>query len=281
MCGPFKSVPNILRLLEMIFSALALILVIFQGRMLSPWGIWCEFVWVFCIVVPMVLIVMEALSWNILLSAFLPNWDDLTCGLTMLCALMISSATITFAIIFVCFSCVASVFCFISSLVATVIFLVDAVLQKMKCPSGYLSNLRGVLRMTEAFLACIILTASSNYFLSVEWYYRPAGMIWSMIVFAVCLLVTVVIIVLHLLKLLKSLLPFDLGLMELVFNVVAVLLYLSAVILWAVYGYRSRLHHYDRNCYYCNPRDLHTVLIGAIVNLILYIVDVVLSIKAR
>lgn len=87
---------------------------------MSPWGIWCEFVWVFCVTLPLVLSVVEA--------AFLPNGADLTCGLTTLCAVMITSATVIFAVVFVCLSCIVCMLCFISSLVATIVFPIDAVM---------------------------------------------------------------------------------------------------------------------------------------------------------
>lgn len=280
MCGPFKSCQGILRLLEIIFSALALIIVIFRGKMVSPWGVWCEFVWVFCIAVPLVLTVVEAKLWNILLAAFLPNWADLTCGLATLCAVMITSATLIFAAVFVCLSCIVNILCFLFSAVATVLFLIDAVMQKMKLPSGYLTSLRGVLRTAEAFIACIILTAATDHFVSGEWSFHPFGMICSVIVFAVCLLVTVVIVVLHLLKLLQCLLAFRLSMMELVFNVAAVLLYLLAVILWSVFGYK-RSKHNPYICEKCSYTDMNTVTIGALVNVVLYIVDLVLSFKSR
>lgn len=280
MCGPFKSLKSILRILEVIFSALPLVIVLFRGRMVSPWGVWCEFVWFFCIIVSLVLSVVEAKMWHVLLAAFLPNWEDLTCGLTVLCAVMIISATVIFAAVFVCLSCIVNVLCFIFSLVATVVFLVDAVMQKKTFPSGYLSSLRGVLRTAEAFIACIILSAATDHFVSLEWSFRPAGMICSIIVFAVCLLVTVVIMVLHLLKLLQCLLSFGLNMMELVFNILAVLFYLLAVILWSVFGYKR----YQYNPYLCDKcafTDLNTVTVGAIVNLVLYTADLVLSFKAR
>lgn len=280
MCGPFKTLSGILRLLEIIFSALALLIVIFRGRMVSPWGVWCEFVWVFCIIVPLVLLVMEAMKWNILLAAFLPDWADLSCGLTILCTAMIISATLIFAAVFVCLTCISSIMCLIFSIAATVVFLVDAVMQKMKCPSGYMSSLRGVLRTAEAFTACIIITAATDHFVVGEWYYRPPGMMCSIVVFAVCLLVTVVIIILNLIKLLQTLLPFGLGLLELVFNIVAVILYVLAIILWLVFGYK-RYRYNPYTCQRCSYADLNTVSVGAIINLVLYIVDLVLSIRSR
>lgn len=280
MCGPFKGCQGILRLLEIIFSALAFIIVLFRGKMVSPWGVWCEFVWFFCITVPVVVTVVEARMLHILLAVFLPNWADLICGLTTLCAVMITSATIIFAAEFVCLSCIVNILCFICSLVATIFFLIDTVMQRKMFPSGYLCSLRGGLRTTEAFLACIILTAAADHFVMGEWAFRPFGMICSIIVFAVCLLVTVVIIVLHLLKLLQCLLSFGLNIMELVVNIVAVLLYLLAIILWCVFGYK-RANYNPYICEKCSFVDMNTVVIGAIVNLVFYIVDLVLSFKSR
>uniref|UniRef100_A0A4W6BNN3 MARVEL domain-containing protein n=1 Tax=Lates calcarifer TaxID=8187 RepID=A0A4W6BNN3_LATCA len=241
---------GILRLLEIILSCLCFIIVLFRGRMVSPWGVWCEFVWVFCIVVPVVLTVVEARMWHILLAAFLPNWADLTCGLTILCAAMIASATLIFAAVFVCLTCVVSILCFIVSLVATFIFLIDALKQKLGCPSGYLSSPRGVLRTAEAFTACIILAAAADHFVNAEWYFRPLGMICSIIVFAACLLVTVWC------------------------------LYLLAIILWCVFGYKRYMYN-PYICNKCSYTDLNTVTIGAIVNLVFYIVDLILSFKSR
>lgn len=281
MCKQFCTKANCLRLVEIIFSALAAVIVIFRGRMTNPYGIWCEFVWVFCVIVPVVITVMEAMALHILLAVFLPNWADLVCGLTMLCALMITIATLIFAIIFACLTCITSIFCVIFSLVATVVFLVDAVMAKMKCPQGYLSNMRGVLRIIEAIVACIILAGATNYFLGVESVFRPVGMLWCIVVYAVCLLVTVAIILLNLLKLLRCLVPFGLDLLEMVFNIMAVLLYLSAVVIWPIFGYKHFFNYNPPNCEYCTHKDLDVVLLGSILNLVLYIVDLVLSIKAR
>lgn len=102
----------------------------------------------------------------------------------------------------------------------------------------------------------------------------------SIVVFAVCLLLTVVIIVLHLLKQLQCLLSFRLSVMDLVFNIVAVLSYLLAIILWSVFGYK-RYRYNPYICGKCSFADMNTVSIGAIVNLVFYIVDLVLSIKSR
>ncbi|KAM6951151.1 myeloid-associated differentiation marker-like protein 2 [Aplochiton taeniatus] len=281
MCGPFKTMAGIFRLLEIILSVLALVIPMFRGAMVNPYGVWCEFVWVFCVVVPAALTVLEALAVPVLLAAFLPDWADLTCGLTVLCAGMASAATVVFGVVFVCPSCIGNILCVIFSLAASVVFLVHGVLQKLKCPSGYLSNLRGSLRWSEALLACILLAGATNYFLGVEKEFQPWGMRWCVLVFAVCLIVTVAIIVLHLLKLLQFLVCHKMGLLELVFNMVAVLSYLSAVIIWPIYGYRHFRTYNPPNCEYCTHKDLDVVMVAASVNLVLYVIDLVLTIIAR
>lgn len=280
MCGPFKGIHGILRLLEMIFSTLALVIVLFRGWMVSPWGVWCEFVWIFCIIVPVFVTVMEAMSWNVLLAAFLPNWADLVCGLTTLCEAMSMSATIIFGVVFVCRICIGNILCLIFSLVATIVFGIDTVLQRMKLPNGYMCGMRGSLRMSEAFIACIIITAAIDHFVMGEWYYHPFAMIFSILLFFGCLLVTVAIIVLNLLSLVQALLSFGLKMMEFIFNIAAVLSYLLAIILWCVFGFQ----HYRYNpyiCENCHYGDMITVTIGAILNLILYIIDLVLTFKSR
>lgn len=280
MCGPFKGIHGILRLLEIIFSALALAIVLFRGWMVSPWGVWCEFVWFFCIVVPVFLTVMEAMSFQVLLAPFLPNWNDLTCGLTGVCATMIISATIIFGVVFVCATCIGNILCLIFSLVAAIVFTVDVVLQRMKSPTGYLCSRRGYLRISEAFIACIIITAAIDHLVMGEWYYRPFAMTCSVLLFFGCLLITVAIIVLNLLSLLQCLLSFAMKMMEFVFNIAAVLSYVLAIILWCAFGYK----HKDYSPYICDRCqyvDMHTVTVGAVLNLILYIVDLVSTFKNR
>lgn len=280
MCGPFKGIHGILRLLEIIFSTLALVIVLFRGWMVSPWGVWCEFVWFFCIIVPVFLIVMEAMGWQVLLVAFLPNWNDLTCGLTTVCAAMLISATIIFGVVFVCATCIGNILCLIFSLVAAIVFSVDVVLQRMALPAGYLCSMRGYLRTSEAFIACIIITAAIDHLVMGEWYFRPFAMIFSILLFFGCLLVTVAIIVLNLLSLLQCLLSFGLKVMEFAFNIAAVLSYLLAIILWCVFGYKH--HQYSPyTCNSCHYADMHTVVIGAVLNLILYIVDLISTFKNR
>lgn len=280
MCGPFKGCRGILRLLEIIFSTLAFIFAISRGVMVSPWGIWCEFVWLFCICVAVIVTVVEAMSLEVLLAPIIPDWTDLCCGLTLLCGKMIISATIIFGVVFVYFADILSMLCLIASIIATVVFIVDGVKQKMKCPSGYMCGLRGSLRIAESFIACIILTAATDHFYFASWHFRPYVMLCSSFLFALCLIVTVLIIVLNLLIKVPCLRCIKLNMMEFLFNIVAVVAYLLAILIWCISGYR-RYHYNPYICVTCNFADMYTVTIAAIVNLVFYLVDLVLSFKSR
>ena len=78
----------------------------------------------------------------------------------------------------------------------------------------------------------------------------------------------------------QALLPIKLSKFEFVFNIAAVVLYVLAVILWIFFGYKHHLYN-PYICRNCAIADLNTVSVGSIVNLILYIVDLVLSYKSR
>ncbi|XP_036390813.1 myeloid-associated differentiation marker-like protein 2 [Megalops cyprinoides] len=274
--GPFKDLHNIFRLVEAIFCTLAACL---SSAPRQSYGAWCLFTWVFCLSVSLFILVMEIMSWYLLLMAILPNWKDFTCGMTMLCSLMISSASFIFLVHFTCMSCITAIFCTIFSLAAMGTYMVDAVMAKRNRPEGYLSTLPGFVRVSEAFVACIIFAAYTSYFQGVGPSYRPGAMIWCIIVYGICFLVTVVIILFRLIKFL-SLLCSMLDIVELVFNILAVLLYLSTAIVWPLYTYQHYRSYHPPDCSYCRLDDLVVVTVMTIGNLILYIVDLVYSILA-
>lgn len=274
LCG--LSLNHCLRILEMVFCALALIFPMFRGSMSSPYGIWCEFVWVFGLIVAVVIFVIEKCLVDKLIETIVlkHSWDDLSCGLTLLSSLMLLSASLIYCIVFVCATCIADMFCAIFSILACVVYVVDAVLLKLKCPEGYLSRLRGILRFMQALVACLLFTAVNSYFKGVE-NRMPGGLIWCILVYVVCFLPTLVVILIHLQKCVDILKCCDLNKLELVFDAVAVALYVSAAIIWPVFGYKY--YKRDSTTYEIRIHDLNLVTIMTYVNLGLYIADLVLT----
>ncbi|XP_030626070.1 myeloid-associated differentiation marker-like protein 2 [Chanos chanos] len=282
MGGCKVGLSDVLRILQIVFCALALLIPMFRGKMIHPYGVWCEFVWMFGLVVAVVILVLEKLQLVLILQVCLQHsWDDLKCGLLMLCTLMLLSASIIYAVVFVCSRCFWGVISAIFSFLALIVYAVDAVKSKLKCPKGYLSNGRGILRFSQCWVACIILAAVASAFLGVERMHRLSALVWCILVYSVCLLVSMVIILPHLLKPLNAMLCFALDKLEVIINVVAVVLYISAAVLWILYAYR--FYRWTRWWDIWHNRrldDVNVVSVLTFVNLGLYIADLIWSLLA-
>ncbi|KAL4617898.1 myeloid-associated differentiation marker-like protein 2-like [Arapaima gigas] len=243
-CGVFCEVQHMLRLIEIILSGVSFSLATYFGALIHPYG-----------------------------------WDDFTCGMTMLCSLMMLSASFMYTFQYACQTCIIAIACAVFSFAGVTVYVVHAVMAKLKCPSGFLSNMPGFLRVMEAFVANIILSSVASYFLDVGPEYRPPGMIWCSLIYSVCLPVTVVIILLKMIKFF-NMVCCALDKFELIFNVVSVIMYLSASIVWSLYGYYYYKHSHKVSWGQYHLVKVTTVTVMTIINLILYTVDLAYSIIA-
>ncbi|XP_063077546.1 myeloid-associated differentiation marker homolog [Engraulis encrasicolus] len=281
------SISQSLRIVEAALCGLSVILFWARHQAISPYGVWCEFCWVFGVIVALAILVVETFKLDLLLAVCLQHsWDDLATGLTLTCAEMVLSASLLYAIrVMPCKTCFLEIVCVILSFGAALVFLVDGVMAKIKSKSmtgGYLAAICGMLRFTEAVLSCILLVAFASYFFAVGTTKIPLALGWCLLVYLVCFVGSVLIMLFNLIKLLKALLCVDK--IEVIFNIVAVVLYISALILWPIYGKR---HYYSVfksdsegrsvSNYGFRYSDLMTVLALTVVNLILYAVDMILS----
>ncbi|KAG9276834.1 myeloid-associated differentiation marker-like protein 2 [Astyanax mexicanus] len=280
------SLSCFLKILKGVFCGLALLIPMFRGKMANPFGIWCEFVWTFGLVVAVVIFLLEMFLCDKIVELIVlkHSWADLVCGLYLQVSAMLLVASLIYCIIFVCgrLACLGDIFCAICSIVAFVLYTVDAVMAKLKCPSGYLSNLRGLLRFAESLVACVLLASVTDYFMGVEKHHKPAAMVWCIVVYVVCFPVPVLIILIHLIKLLGGLLCFALDRLEVIFNIIAVALYVSAAIIWPIFAYKN----YNVGPAHTNRKhdrrfhDLNAATVLTYVNLALYVVDLILSVIA-
>ncbi|XP_051543322.1 myeloid-associated differentiation marker-like protein 2 [Myxocyprinus asiaticus] len=263
------SLSEVFKILEMIFCALALL---FRGSMSNLYGIWCELICVFGLILALVVFLIEKhlVSKLIELLVLHHSWDELTCGLTPLTSLMLLPASLIYCSAFVCATCIADIICAIATLLAFGVYAVEAVLSKLKCPPVYLSNGRGILRFSQAFVTCLSFAAVYSYFKGVENQFRPFGLIWFILVYVVCFPPSVAIILTHLQKCV------DLNKLELVIDIVAVVLYVSMAILWPVFGYKNYKegNPTDSKTHY-SFHDLNMVTVLTYVNLGLYVADLI------
>nr|XP_057906117.1 myeloid-associated differentiation marker-like [Doryrhamphus excisus] len=265
---------GIVRILEVIFTCISFSLVASVTRSTDSFWTWCMFTWCFCFCVTVLILLMEFLS----LGSKLPiSWDDFTTAFAMLATLMVLSASIIFATVFTCSSCSELIAACVMSFVAFVLYAVEVGLTRARPGeiSGFLSTVPGLLKVLEAYVACIIFVCLqySNYNLY-------AGLQWCVAVYSICFIFALLIIICTVCRLL-SLFPAPFDKVLIVCNILAVLMYMTAVVIWPFYSFKN----YPRPAICslfpasCAWNMLAVVTFMTCVNLIAYIVDTFYSFR--
>ncbi|XP_067912974.1 myeloid-associated differentiation marker homolog [Heterodontus francisci] len=276
----YKSMASpvgIVRFFEIFLSCTAFSLVAHVRQYSGPYGGWCMFAWCFSFAVSVLIIVLELTSLYMRIPI---SWDDFTASFAMLATLMNLTASIIYPTVFLAsdqqtdekFKIAAtamSCLCFVA-------YTIEVGLTRAKPGeiSGFLKTTPGLLKVLEAFIACII-------FVIVEGSYAVnSGRQWCMAVYCICFIITFSIIILTIAKLIARL-PFPFERFLTVYNIVAVLMYITAAIVWPIfcfsksYGTPTRPSACEKgNCLWDN-QVIATVLTFA--NLAAYIVDLVYS----
>ncbi|XP_007562975.1 myeloid-associated differentiation marker homolog [Poecilia formosa] len=270
---------GILRILAVVFTCVTFSLVASVGHIGGSFWAWCMFSWCFCFSVTLIILVLEFTS----LSSKLPiSWDDFTTAFAMLATLMVLTASLLYSIIFTCRTCgehtcstcgkdiAACVFSFLTF----ILYAVEVGLTRAKPGeiSGFLSTVPGLLKVLEAFVACII-------FICVDLlrYNLLPGLQWCVAVYSFCFIISLLIIILTIGRLLSRF-PAPFNKVLIVCNVLAVLMYITVAVIWPFYIFK--LYPRPNSC----PVDCEWNLAVVITfmtyfNLIAYIVDTVYSFK--
>ncbi|KFV66029.1 Myeloid-associated differentiation marker, partial [Dryobates pubescens] len=134
--------------------------------------------------------------------------------------------------------------------------------------SSFLSTVPGLLKVFEAYVACLI-------FSLLDGYGSTAGLQWCVAVYSICFIVTLLIIIFTIGRCL-SYMPCPLEKILVGYNGLAFLMYLTATILWPLYSFKDsqRPDPCGKDCLW-NKRLGVTFL--TIFNLIAYSVDLVYS----
>ena len=260
------SVPlSVLRLLEVALTCVSFSLVASVGNSSSSYWAWCMFSWCFCCFLTLLILVLEFAR----LSARLPiSWDDFTTAFAMLAASIIYPS-----MVFSCPGCARQVAASVTSCLAFLAYCVEVGVTRAQPGqvSGFLSTVPGLLKVLEAFVACIIFTS-----LGPERYASHPALLWCVAVYSLCFIFAWLIIILTVGRLL-GLCPCQLDQVLVAFNVLAVLMYATAVIVWPVYAFRNNPR--PSNCRHCPWDGLVVVSFMTCVNLLAYIVDTVYSVR--
>ncbi|XP_029913059.1 myeloid-associated differentiation marker-like [Myripristis murdjan] len=262
---------GVMRLAVTILTCLSFSLVAKVGYVSSSYWAWCMFTWCFCCFFTLLIIVLEFTT----LSTKVPfSWDDFTTAFAMLATLMCLVASIIYPTFFTCKTCYYQIGATVVSWVCFGVYAGEVALTRLRPRgqnSGFLSTLPGIFKMLETFVACLIFTS-----LEPGQYSGVPELQWCVAVYSLCFIFTILIIVLSTGQLL-SFVPFAFDKLVTIYNVVAALMYMTALVVWPLYS----LHKNSRPSacgYPCAWDKLVVVTFMTIVNVIVYTLDAVFSV---
>ncbi|KPP73068.1 hypothetical protein Z043_107876 [Scleropages formosus] len=263
---------GIVRILEVVLSCIAFSLAASAGSQnLSYWA-WSMFTWCFCFIITLLILILEFTT----LHTKVPiSWDDFTTAFAMLATLMVLAASIIYPNFFACSGCSKQIAATAMSCLCFIAYAVEVGLTRARPGeiSGFLSTVPGLLKVLEAFVACII-------FISMDPNIYPIypGLQWCVAVYCLCFIFALIIIIFTICRLL-ALFPFSFDKVLTGYNILAVLMYTTAVVIWPLYSFKNNPRPNN-----CNPRNCYwdglvVVSFMTCVNLIVYIVDTVYSVR--
>lgn len=261
---------GILRTISVVLTCLTFILVATVGHVSSPYWAWCMFTWCFCFFLTCLILILDFTT----LSSRLPlAWDDFTKAFAMLAGLMCLSSSIIYPIFFTCSTCSRQIGASVVSWLCFVAYTVEVVLTRLHPRGetiGFLSTNAGIMKMLEAFFACLI-------FMSLETsQYHSPGLQWCVAVYSLCFIFAILIILLTIGQM-TLVFPFSFDKIMVVHNIVAAVMYLTAMVIWPLFSFRSNPRPSDCGNL-CSWDKLVVVTFMSITNSIVYIVDSAFSI---
>ncbi|NXD77970.1 MYADM protein, partial [Halcyon senegalensis] len=263
---------GIARLFAIVLSCIAFSLVASTMDFGGPYGTWCMFTWCFCFTVTLLVLLLELLE----LYPMLPfSWDDFTSAFSMLAALMVFTTSVVFPSTFIISPCNSSKCArqAVATTVSCLCFLAYALevgLTRAKPGdiSSFLSTVPGLLKVFEAYVACLIFSLLDKYS-------SKPGLQWCVAVYSICFIITFLIIIFTIGRCL-SYIPCPLEKMLVGYSTLALMMYITATVLWPLYSFKDtkRPDPCGRDCSW--NKNLGVTFL-TIFNLIAYLVDLVYS----
>ncbi|XP_006808457.1 myeloid-associated differentiation marker homolog [Neolamprologus brichardi] len=228
---------------------------------------WCIFCWAFSFACTLLVLLVELFGLQARVSV---SWSNFPITVACYAALLCLSASIIFPVFFLRHQraseprdhrIVSTVF----SCLAAVAYMGEVSLSKARPGevAGYMATAPGLLKVCQTFLACIIFILISN---PVIYDHHPA-LKWCMAVYCICFILSMAVVVLYVGDC-TGCLPIPFSKFLLAYGLLAVIMYLSATILWPVFQF-----NYRRND---DPETIAAAVITAI-NFLLYFADLVYS----
>ncbi|XP_020507629.1 myeloid-associated differentiation marker homolog [Labrus bergylta] len=272
------------RLAAMVFSCVAFSVAVHGARVFHGTGDWCIFCWAFSFAGTLLVLLVELFG----LQTRAPvSWKNFPITFACYAALLCLSASIIFPLYFLKgsggqseirdYRIVATVF----SCLATIAYMSEVSISKARPGevAGYMATAPGLLKVCETFVACIIFVFISDPVL----YDRHHALKYCMSVYCICFILSAAIILLCIGEC-TGCLPFPFARFLSAYALLAVVLYLSATIIWPIFnfdpnngGSKQRPYNCSSAIGVCTWDKCLTVAVLTALNFILYLVDLIYS----
>uniref|UniRef100_A0AAY4BVS7 Myeloid-associated differentiation marker-like protein 2 n=2 Tax=Denticeps clupeoides TaxID=299321 RepID=A0AAY4BVS7_9TELE len=278
---------GVARMCQLLLGCTTMALVAHGAGFSATYGTYCMFVWCFCFAVTLVIFMLDITR----LHGCMPiSWDNLTVSFAMLSTLMYVTASVVYPVYFLSTECPSEgcetrdyrIAVTVCSSVCSFAYAAEVFLTRAKPGHvvGYMATLSGLLKVIQAFVACIIFGALAND----GEYNGHIPMQYCVVVYSLCFAVTVVVIAMTLSGRTSALrFPFDRFVV--VYTFLAALLYLSTAVIWPIfsfdrkYGTSTRPDDCPRG--ECPWDSKLVVTVFTQVNLVLYFSDLIYSQRIR
>ncbi|XP_020777887.1 myeloid-associated differentiation marker homolog [Boleophthalmus pectinirostris] len=272
------------RLAALIFSCVAFSVAVHGGDLRHGTGDWCIFCWAFSFAGTLLVLLVELFG---LQSRAPVSWKNFPITFACYAALLCLSASIIFPLFYLKgdtssntirdYRIVSTVF----SCLATIAYMTEVSISKARPGevAGYMATAPGLLKVCETFIACIIFVFISDPVL----YERADALKYCMAVYCICFILSAGIIVLCVCEF-TGCLPFPFARFLSGYACLAVLLYLSATIVWPLFcfdpkhgGTKDRPSRCNVRTGLCEWDKRMAVAVLTGLNFILYLADMIYS----
>lgn len=241
-----------------------------HGALLPHEGMadWCIFCWAFSFACTLLVLLVEQLG----LQARAPvSWSNFPITIACYATLLCLSASVIFPLFFLkdqqvygearSYRIASTIF----SCLAAVAYMGEVSLSKARPGevAGYMATAPGLLKVCQTFVACVIFILVSN---PVSYNHYPA-LEWCMAVYCICFILSMAVVVLCVGEC-TGLLPIPFSKFLSAYGLLAVIMYLTATIIWPVFQFDK---HYQHSRY--NSSKLITVAVLTALNFLLYLAD--------
>lgn len=261
------------RIAALLFTCVAFSLAAHGGNIsYSGLGDWCIFCWVFSFICTLLVLLVEQFG----LQARAPvSWSNFPITVACYAALLCLSASIIFPLFFLkdqriddetrSYRIASTVF----SCLAAIAYMGEVSLTKARPGevAGYMATAPGLLKVCQTFVACIIFILVSD---PVSYNHHP-GLKWCMAVYCICFILSMAVVVLCVGEC-TGYLPIPFSKFLSAYGLLAVLMYLSATIIWPVFQFDKQYRQGNNNL----PK-LITVSVFTALNFLLYLADLTFS----